>query len=110
MAFAKKLLPVHFRHESATAKLTLYGSVASLSSLYSRKLGQGHATELMRQVIRFADVNKLELVLEVGRFGYSHKGALDNEQLFEFYEKFGFVRADSRSKIMRRPSQELHAL
>lgn len=82
---------VAFNHKSASCLLTVedYGR-AKLSHVYSEQRGQHHASELMEKVIQFADNNNLELFLKVQAYGHPVQTILTNQQLVDFYRKFGF--------------------
>jgi GNAT superfamily N-acetyltransferase len=83
----------------------------SVSTLYSRDRGQGHARIVMERIIQHADHNGLKLELTARPFGDAH--GLNNSELIAFYEKFGFHRKtlDRPSPLMvREPSQETPAL
>jgi len=79
------------KYESASANLLMQpdGS-AFLLNVMSKERGQGHGTKLMERICTFADQNRLRLTLSVQRFGDPH-GGLDNQQLLDFYKKFGFT-------------------
>jgi ribosomal protein S18 acetylase RimI-like enzyme len=101
-----------FRHESAEAYLTMWGDgLATLSNLYAKEPQRGHSRALMGIITAFADERDLEVVLLVRRFGNTR--GMSNEQLVEFYKKFGFTSegiVDGRV-FMRRlvgASQDLH--
>lgn len=80
-----------FTHEQAHARLTLWddGS-ATVSGVYSRVRGKGHATEVLKSIAEYADLHGLILFLEVQRYGYKDNLSPDNKQLQEFYKKFDF--------------------
>jgi hypothetical protein len=58
--------------------------------LFSRRTGQGHATEVLRQITAFADQEGLTLCLIAWPYGPLRKGGLTAKQLVSFYERFGF--------------------
>lgn len=103
---------ISFSYGGASARLVpLTTEQFSLQSLYSKTLSQGDAHAVMELIIRHADENGLELILFARRFGYStaETRAMNNAQLAEFYQKFGFeldtTNADpSCKKMIRRPS------
>lgn len=83
--------PYIFRAGSASVKITEWGDGnATISDLHSLQPRLGHATELMNLVVRRAQIKGLNLLLDVQRFGDPHRG-LSNDQLVEFYKKFGFI-------------------
>lgn len=63
----------------------------------------GHATELMKEVCRRADLSRFMLMLEPQPFG---KRALDAAQLEAWYAKFGFERIQSKPVLMAREPQD----
>lgn len=85
-----------FKHKSASASLVIQldGS-ARLSNLYAKDRGHGHASELMTEIVTFADSANLELSLVARRYGYSDSKSPSNAELAHFYEKYGF-RQESR--------------
>lgn len=84
-----------FRYESATARLTLWNDGwGHVSGVYSRKLGEGHATAVLNGICQFADDRKIPLSLEVSAYGPKRDDKLDNMQLEAFYQRFGFKRVD----------------
>lgn len=100
---------VRFYHETSSCKLLVWDKdKATLSNLFSRKRGQGHAKEVMRQACRYADKQQLTVILEVQQYQYADSKAMDNAALRRFYERFGFVWC-GRNMMQRTPSQELHA-
>jgi len=106
---------VKFKYAEASAELSITGNgMARLRGVYSKVKGKGHGSALMREITKYADEHRLRLVLVVQRFGYPHKSAMSNEQLIEFYKKFGFrvVPQAGRFTMMRRdvPSRYLHGV
>jgi len=81
---------IGMQYESASVRLVMLpNKSATISNLYSRERGKGHAGKLMQMVIDWADVNGLNLQLAVGRYG--HPIGPNNDVLTRFYEKFGFT-------------------
>jgi GNAT superfamily N-acetyltransferase len=99
---------VKFSNEFASAELILMqDGKARLRAVHSRRRQRGHGSELMREVIRYAEDHDLELYLVVQRFGRPAK-AMDNTQLETFYSKFGFEKIEHQGKFImmrRRRSQ-----
>ena len=108
---------VRFQYESATAKIRVSETepIATLTSVYAKERGKGHASGLMRTITEYADANELSLFLSVLRFGHPVQESLDNDALVQFYQKFGFfvIPTGSFPVDMARyfgRSQELQAL
>lgn len=98
-----------FRHGKATATLVVHSDkTATLKSVFSLDRGKGYANHLMKDVIDHADEHQLTLFLFVQRYGYIDKLSPTNDQLTEFYGKFGFeqVPADKKTIKMRRKALE----
>ncbi len=81
-------------YKSASLDVTVWeddtvGSVANVWSAYRRK---GHATGLMKRLIKIADQMQLDLILLVA--AYDVKNGPTNDQLTEFYKRFGFKKTD----------------
>ena len=72
------------------------GKSAKVVDLLSARKGQGDATQVMCRAMDYADENGIHLWLEVQRYG-KPQGALNNEELVRFYEKFGFRSIKRRS-------------
>lgn len=84
-----------FRYKSAQATLKVEsGSLAQITNLYANVPRQGHATEVLNQIIAFADEFAVELWLSAQRYGKPHHG-MDNAALVRFYGSFGFTRRDN---------------
>ncbi len=81
----------------------------TVASLLSQKRGQGHAKQIMTDVVNYADEHGYTLVLSVRRYHYKDSIALNDQQLEDFYAKFGFSRLGNARPIfmLRPPSQEL---
>lgn len=92
-----------FEHETATAAVRHHGGgLASLVNMFSRTRRKGHATALMQKVVDYADEQHLTLMLVAQR--HSITTGLNDEQLVEFYKKFGFrVRDNTLPVVMERP-------
>jgi GNAT superfamily N-acetyltransferase len=103
-----------FKNGIAAVKLAhIVDGKVMLSNLYSRVPGKGYGTDVMKKAVEYADKNGLTIVLVVGRYAYPDGRGLDNDQLVEFYKKFGFtVAEDGQRPIMmdRKPSQEKQVL
>lgn len=100
---------VWFQHEGSSVKLTVWDSThATLSNLFSIKRNRGYAKVVMQELIDYADLWGLYVLLEVQQFHYADKESPDNSGLKKFYAKFGFVDC-GRNMMQREPSQELQA-
>lgn len=86
--------PIVFKYKSATCELILWDGEdtgkASLSEVHSAVKGQGHATQMLNEVIRYADDHSLTIVSAAEPYGYE-PGSLNLRLLMNFYKKFGFV-------------------
>lgn len=60
--------------------------------------GKGVATLLMKKLIEILDIEKIILICEVNPYG-----DLNEEQLFKFYKKYGFVDDESFKSLIRFP-------
>lgn len=91
MSVKSEVKSVTFRRQSASLVLHYEeDGGAKISNLYSQERGKGHARELMNAVLEQTDREGLVVWLEVQRFGNPRDG-LDNFQLMDFYQSFGFV-------------------
>ena len=80
---------VDFVYESASCKIIDWeDGTASVTSVYSAIKGQGHATEMLMRVTRWADDYGVLLKLIAEAHGPDPK--LPQSKLIEFYKKFGF--------------------
>jgi hypothetical protein len=80
-----------FTHEAATARVTLWDdNIAYISGVYSRIRGAGQASQVLRDICEFGDDNQMVLQLDVSSYGYDNHLKLTDEQLLEWYGKFGF--------------------
>lgn len=98
-------------YKSASVELLRFDTYTIVQRLYSGEPKQGHATELMQQVIEFADRERIKLVLEARQFGNPY--GLSTEQLKTFYGRFGFTQLPKTGDFVlmeRNPSQELQGL
>lgn len=92
-----------FDYESCCAVLELHDfKYATLSSLRSGVRNQGHATEVMKKIVEYADKHNLGLFLTVQAYG--PPDILNNNQLESFYKKFGFEISPTGPKN-RKPKQ-----
>lgn len=83
---------ITIRYESASAVLKqIEAETYELTRVYATKRQQGHGTELMKTVEKFADNNGLYLSLTVRPYRAVAGNILDRYQLVRFYKKFGFV-------------------
>lgn len=77
-------------HKSASLNLALWEPTrASFADVYATERNQGHATNLLNELTRFADDRGMTLV--TGAQAYGDEPRLSTPQLVEFYKKFGFV-------------------
>ncbi len=70
-------------------------TLARLINLYSESRGKGEAKAVMAEATSFADKHGIALWLEAKRYG-TPLGSMDNRQLVNFYERFGFDIAEGR--------------
>lgn len=94
-----------FKYESATATVFVgTDRTAALARLLARSPRQGHGTQLMRQIVDWADREGIMLWLEVQRFHYPGKRGMSNDELVAFYMGFGFrvVASEGRLTTMER--------
>jgi len=102
------------KHKSASVTLRpVEGNVVWLANLYAEERKQGHARELMTEVITKADAQGI--VLQLDARAYGHPSGMGNGDLILFYESFGFrkVESDITKNLMERQpqgSQEIHPL
>lgn len=88
-----RLVSVRFQHEGASAKLTTMGDGRySVTNVFSKFPGMGHARCVMQQLVDYADKHQLKLILTVQEYRGQNGRGFNNEQLEAFYSKFGFVR------------------
>lgn len=100
---------VWFQHEDAEVKLTVWDSTrATASYLFSFKRGRGYANVVMQQLVDYADLWGLHVILEVQQYHYDDNQSPDNSGLKKFYAKFGFVECD-HNMMQREPSRKIHA-
>lgn len=64
-------------------------TLARVIDLYSEHRGRGEATAVMAEATSFADKHGIALWLEAKRYG-NPRGSMDNLQLVNFYQRFGF--------------------
>jgi len=85
---------IEFFCDSASARLVMWENTkrATVSEVYSRKKKEGHATGLFLKLCEYADKNGLTLILEAAQFA----PGMNNEQLRDFYSRFGFILDHSR--------------
>lgn len=80
---------ITLKYESASAILSMiHGDTAKVISVRSEQKGLGHGRRIMELVVEYAEAHGLDLWLEVQSYGRPR--GLDNKQLVEFYQKFGF--------------------
>lgn len=86
------------KFESASARIKERDGVYILCDVYARKRGLGHGTGLMKLVLEYADSEDLELVVQVRAYSTVGKDVLTNDQLIEFYGKYGFHKSKQLPK------------
>jgi GNAT superfamily N-acetyltransferase len=79
-----------FRYESATCAVSVNGTKAKLLRVHAKTRGQGHATALLKRVMAWVDSNGYSISLVVKSYGHPTQTIMSNDQLIEFYKKFGF--------------------
>ena len=79
-----------FRYKEATCEVDVDQGVGYVTRVYSKVRASGHATGLLRLVVAWADENDLVLRLHARGYGGPVQTMLDNNQLAQFYKKFGF--------------------
>lgn len=78
-----------YKSKSATAQVLDFGNgTASLSGIQSTERGKGHATDVLNDVLRWADERGIAMKLVAHAIG---DDGLPQAELVKFYEKFGFV-------------------
>lgn len=91
-------IDIYLHSESATCQLTYWHKhYATLSELQSRVKRDGHATGLLSDVCRMADLHKTTLVLSAEPFG-KDKDTPSTKELIEFYKRFDFKRVEKKAK------------
>lgn len=107
------------KHKSASVTLRpTENNTVWMSNLYAEERMQGHANELMHQIVDKADEDGITLQLDARAYG--HPYGMSTGALIIFYEGFGFYRLAGIGKHLmeRRPniykevveSQELQPL
>lgn len=94
-------------HNGATLRLAIatglpkhmQGKVREVVSFQSEHEGQGHASELLKQVCEEADTSAMTLMVSVEPFGDEK---LDTEQLKVWYAKHGFIEIQVTPCLMAR--------
>ncbi len=79
-----------------------------LQDLYSNERGKGHAKRVMQKAVEYADTHRVTLFLVAQEYG--RERGLNNVQLEEFYNKFGFekdIRSARPVRMVRYPSREI---
>jgi len=102
MIKVRKPLSIKFENDFASVDLIIWrGSKATVANLYSRKRKQGYATDVMLQLIEFADDNQIRLGTNVESYG---PGASPErtKMLQTFYKELGF-RNTGNNWFVRRP-------
>ena len=90
-----------FNYESAHAALKIQAleKTAVLIDVRSRLQGLGHATEVIRTALDYANYLGLDVWLKAQQNGDPNNG-MSNERLVEFYSKFGFVPIKDTKPVM----------
>lgn len=103
-------MTIKFIYESAAVRFHDWGDgTANLGHLYSKSRRKGHASELMKRVMYYADQHGLETYLTVEPYG--RIPGMNKKQLLAFYRKFGFrVRVKGPLVIMGRTSQKIQRM
>lgn len=81
---------IRLAYRSARVEVTVWEdeSIGSVSNLWADYRERGHATQLLKRLVKIADQMKLDLILEVAAYGTNNDP--NNDQLTRFYKKFGF--------------------
>lgn len=87
-----KTVPFNYMGARAVIKHHQTQGVGAVQSLYSEVRGEGHARNVMHQITDYADNEHIHLSLVVRSHSSSKNrpDALTNNQLVNFYKKFGF--------------------
>lgn len=98
-----------FEYKTASAHLSMNDPITGwIMSFRSQELRQGHGTGLMRLMVEHADENGITMLLTVNAYG-KNRDIPNNEQLEEFYARFGFRRlsgtSDQFPQMMRVPAR-----
>lgn len=76
-----------------------------LQNLYSLEPGNGHASELLRQVAAEADKRGATLILTAKQYG--NPRGLPTPQLIAFYGRYGFATTDSTmTRLPKEPHEQ----
>lgn len=104
---------IKFKNEFASAEVYLMeNGKARIRSVYSTKRKKGYASSILQEVVDYADEKELNLYLVVQRYGRP-TNALSNDELEQFYAKFGFERLKHKGHFVmmcRTWSQKSQAL
>lgn len=87
---------IKLSHKSASVRLFPDYDSYRVSDLYSKQRGLGHASELMKKVVEYADEHSIDLYLIAQAYGRNPE--LSNAQLISFYKRFGFKVVPNRKK------------
>jgi hypothetical protein len=105
--------PIEFKNGQASVRLIyIEPNLYSVSSLWSPVRHQGQANAVLDEVIQYADKHGFTLTLSAQRYGHPIQTTLNDTQLEELYEKFGFSKRGKCKPafMIRYPSQELLVL
>lgn len=96
---------IRITYKSAKGEITVWeeDNLGSLSDVHTDYRRKGHATALMTRIVAFADILKLDLMLEAFPFGSGEKMTVP--QLIEFYRKFGFELEPESDSVMSRKAR-----
>lgn len=85
---------------SATGYLTWNEpKLARIHSIFSLERGNGHGSQVILDMCKYADDNQITLYLNVRRYLYRDSKSPDNDGLVAWYKKFGFVVTDRKHPI-----------
>lgn len=98
-----KAVQFMFKYKSATATVHVFeDEPATVYQLTSTKRKKGHATGLMRQIIKWAD--KHGHVLNITAEAFGEDSFKKNKDLADFYRRFGFTdRKNPPIHLKRKP-------
>ena len=90
MKLMKKKTVRTFQFKGASAVFIEWenDNIAAIEDFFSKNRGKGEGSELLKIVCKYADDNKLNLLLEASPD--DEENALNLDQLINLYQKFGF--------------------
>ena len=107
MIFETKTFQIIKDHARSAAELSEISGRPNKTYYFNRLIvdqklrGTGISVKLMKQVVEWADQEKIEILLEINPYGN-----LDYLQLAQFYERFGFEWEDKENNMMIRRVKE----